>query len=104
LRIISRRKLREFWEEHSSARDAIESWYAFLNANDFVSPNQLRKVFNHVDFIGDGICIFNIKGNDFRLITHMMYQWNVVFILWIGTHADYDKLSEGDIKNLKKPK
>ena len=104
MRIISVKKLREFWEGHSTARDALESWNAFMKEANFENSNELRKAFNHVDFIGDGITIFNIKGNDFRLIVHMMYKWGVVFILWIGTHAEYDKLSEEDIKNLKNPK
>jgi mRNA interferase HigB len=54
--------------------------------------------------LGNGIVIFNIKGNDYRLIVDMMYAWQVVFVLLIGTHAEYDRLSDRDIHALKKPK
>ena len=73
--------MREFWEEKPDARDALESWNAFMLNSSFKNPNELRAVFNHADFIGNGITIFNIKGNDYRLIVHMMYKWQVVFIL-----------------------
>lgn len=70
----------------------------------FTHPNEIKQVFNHADFLGDGIAIFNIKGNDFRLIVHIIYRWQVVYILWVGSHAAYDKLSEEAIHKMKQPK
>jgi HTH-type transcriptional regulator/antitoxin HigA len=74
-----------------------------MKENRFVHPNELRTVFNHIDFIGDGVAIFNIKGNDYRLIVHIKYKWQVIFILWIGTHTEYDKLTKDQIKKMKEP-
>lgn len=98
------KKLREFWEKNSSSREALESWNAIMKAVSVDHPNELKEVFNHADFIGEGIVIFNIKGNDFRLIAHIKYRWQVVFVLWIGSHAEYDKLSKEDLKKLRHSK
>ncbi len=83
-----------FWEKNASARDALSSWNAIMKKASFQHPNEVKQVFNHADFLGDGMAIFNIKGNDYRLITHILYRWQVVYILWVGTHAQYDKLTE----------
>jgi len=104
MRIISVKRLRAFWEQNVGAREALESWNAFMKENRFGHPNELRTVFNHIDFIGDGVAIFNIKGNDYRLIVHIKYKWQVIFILWIGTHTEYDRLTKDQIKKMKEPK
>jgi mRNA interferase HigB len=104
MRVISKQTLRLFWERHPSARDGLESWYALMKESHFGHPAEVRRLFNHADFLGNGIAIFNIKGNDYRLIVDMMYKWQVVFVLWIGTHAEYDRLTERDIQAMKQPK
>ena len=104
MRIISKRTLRVFWEQHPAAREALESWNATMKSRDFQNPNEVKRVFNHADFLGDGVAIFNIKGNDYRLIVNIMYPWKVVFVLWIGPHKEYDKLTRETILRMKSPK
>jgi mRNA interferase HigB len=75
-------------------RNPIEKWIADVSAAQWTSYNELRFSFPSADHVGNGRVIFNIKGNDYRLIVIVLYVINVVEIRWIGTHAEYNKIKD----------
>ena len=90
VRIISKRKLREFWEEHPDAREPLLNWYNVTRKASWQNPVDLRKSFRHADPVGD-CTVFNIKGNDYRLITTVRYRKRRVYVLHVLTHSEYSK-------------
>jgi mRNA interferase HigB len=89
LRIISKRRLREFWEQHPEAKDPLLHWYRVTKKAAWRSLADVRMDFRHADPVGTGT-VFNIKGNHYRLIAGVRYEMQRVFVLKIMTHKQYD--------------
>jgi mRNA interferase HigB len=89
--IVGKRKLAEFSEKHADARKQIESWVALVEAAEWTSPMDVKEHFSSADFLGDGGCVFNIKGNTYRLYVKIAYKTKKVLVKEVGTHAEYDK-------------
>lgn len=92
VRIFSKGTLRTFWQKHPDSEDQLRSWHKVFSSTEFKSPNEIKALFGSADFIGDGKMIFNICGNHYRLIVKINYEKHLVFVLFVGTHKDYDKL------------
>ncbi len=90
MRVISRRTLREFWEKHSTARDSLLFWYDRISKSSVDNLAQLRQLFPSTDVVKN-FTVFNIGGNNYRLITYIDYQAQMIFIRAVLIHADYDK-------------
>ncbi len=90
MRVISRRSLREFWERHSKARNSLLLWYERVTKTVIENFAQLRQMFPSADQVSN-FTVFNISGNNYRLITYIDYQAQIIFIRAVLTHADYDK-------------
>jgi mRNA interferase HigB len=90
MRVISKRTLREFWEKHSTAKSSLLLWYERISNNIFDDFVKLRQMFPAADLVGN-FTVFNIKGNNYRLITYIDYQDQLIFIRAILTHSEYDK-------------
>ena len=90
MRIISKRKLREFWEKHPDAKDPLLDWYNVTRKASWQNLADARESFRHADPVGD-CTVFNIKGNDYRVITRIRYQAQRVYTLHVLTHKEYDK-------------
>lgn len=90
MRIISRRKLREFWLKHDQARKPLQAWYADVCQSIWRSPTQIKSIYKNASFVGNNRVIFNIKGNSYRLIVNINYLYSIVYIRFVGTHAEYD--------------
>ncbi|HAZ46651.1 MAG TPA: hypothetical protein DDW76_13865 [Cyanobacteria bacterium UBA11369] len=90
MRIITRRALREFWEIHPTAQPGLLLWYRRVSDGEFQSFNDLRGVFPSADLVGN-FTVFNISGNNYRLITYIDYEYQIIFIRAVLTHAEYDK-------------
>lgn len=90
MRIISRRSLRAFWEKHSNAQTGLLLWYQRVSDSEFQNFNDLRQGFPSADQVGN-FTVFNISGNNYRLITYIDYDYQIVFIRAVLTHAEYDK-------------
>ena len=92
MRIITTTRLREFYSRHLDSKIALEVWISRLKNIDISNLNELRQVANSVDLIGDNRVIFDIRGNKYRIITVVLVHRQIVYIRWIGTHAEYDKI------------
>lgn len=92
VRIISRKILREFWERHSDSEQPLKSWYQEANGVEWKSPNQIKEEYPSASFLANNRVVFNIKGNKYRLIVKINYDYCMVWVRFIGTHAEYDKI------------
>lgn len=92
MRIISKKKLRDYYSNNAQAEIPLTEWYFKMKASSAMNINELRMVFNSVDPV-NGYTIFNIGGNNYRLITAIHYNKQYCFIRAIWTHAEYSKRS-----------
>jgi len=90
MRIISKRRLREFWSEFPNAKQSLLSWYETVKKSEWENFSDVRESFRHADIYRDCV-IFDIGGNKFRLITKIRYKKKRAYIRFVLTHSDYDK-------------
>ena len=93
MRLISNKILREFWEKHSDSQQQLKSWYQEANNIEWESPNDIKRKYPSASFLENNRVVFNIKGNKYRLIVKINYDYKMVWIRFIGTHAEYDKIN-----------
>ena len=92
MRIIARSTLRAFWERHADAEQPLKAWFQDAFRMEWKSPTDIKKVYANASILPNNRVVFNIKGNDYRLIVHVRYDIGIVFIRFIGTHQEYDKI------------
>jgi mRNA interferase HigB len=92
MRVFSRGTLIKFWEKYPKSEKQLRALYDILKKNEFKNSNEIIEVFNTADVIKDGKIVFNICHNDYRLIIRFRYEKHLAFILFIGTHKEYDRL------------
>jgi mRNA interferase HigB len=97
MRIIALRTLREFWEKHENAEQALKAWYQEATDSRWNEPNDIKVRYPSADIIPGNRIVFNIKGNLYRLIVKIHYNTGIIFIRFVGTHAEYDKVDAADI-------
>jgi mRNA interferase HigB len=90
MHIITRVRLKEFWEKHPNAETSLRLWYKLTSAAQWQNFVELRQVFPSADQV-ENLTVFNIGGNNYRLITLVDYEYKKVFIRHVLTHAEYDK-------------
>jgi mRNA interferase HigB len=101
MRIIARNTLIKFWEVHPDAEQPLKSWFDETQNAFWDTPNQLKKQFRNASIITKKRVVFNVKGNSYRLIVDIEYRIGIVFIIWIGTHKEYDNINVKEIKYVK---
>lgn len=97
MRVISKKPLREFWEEHADAKAALQAWYENAQRSEWRTPDAIKRSYRNASIIGDNRVIFNIKGNDYRLVVKVHYDRGYVYIRFVGTHHEYDNIDAGKI-------
>ena len=97
MQVVSKRRLRLFWEQHRDAETPLRTWHATVEKAAWASPQDIRGQFGSVDFIADNRAIFNIGGNKFRLVAHVSYEFKAVLVKFIGTHAEYDEIDAATV-------
>jgi len=90
--ILSKKALRDFWRAHPDAEDALKAWYQEASQSSWRSPAEIKKLYANASIVADNRVVFNIKGNKYRLIVRIRYDSGIVFIRFIGTHAEYDRV------------
>jgi mRNA interferase HigB len=90
-RILSQKTLREFWEKHPASEQHLKTWYDTARKSDWRTPHDIKATYGNASIVGDNRVVFNIKGNDYRLIVKFNFERSWAFILFIGTHSEYDK-------------
>ena len=92
MHIISRRKLVEYWHSHPDSEPPLRAWFADAKKSTWKSPDDIKQRYGNASILPDNRVVFNIKGNTYRLIVVVEYSQGKVFIRFVGSHADYDKI------------
>ena len=90
MRIISRKALRECWDKHPNSKKPLQAWYADAKQARWKSPNDIKKIYCNASIVANNRVVFNIKGNDYRLVAAINYDFEVLYIRFVGTHKEYD--------------
>lgn len=97
MRVIAKKILREFWIKYPDCEQQLKSWYNEVNSAQWKSPNEIKKEFPSLSIIENSRYVFNIKGNNYRLIVKINFSYQIVWIRFIGTHSQYDKIDVANI-------
>lgn len=93
MRVIAKKILREFWEKHNDCEQQLKAWFQEASKADWKNPNEIKSEYPSASIVGNDRMIFNIKGNNYRLIVKINFDYQMVWIRFIGTHAEYDKIN-----------
>lgn len=94
MRVIAKRTLKTFWEQsgHDDAQSQLEAWHDIVLKADWKTPQDIKDLFKNASIVGNNRVVFNIAGNKYRLVVEIQYQAGIVWVKFIGTHAEYDKI------------
>jgi mRNA interferase HigB len=95
MRVIALSTLKAFWErnaEHLDAKEPTLAWYRHVLHADWTSPAAVKRDFGSASILKDGRVVFNLGGNKYRLVVWINYAYRVVYVRFIGTHAQYDRI------------
>lgn len=93
MRVISKRTLREFWTKHRDVEQALRAWHDETTVAVWKSPADIKRDYPSASIVGDNRVVFNIKGNNYRLVVRINYSYTVVWVRFVGTHAAYDRIN-----------
>ncbi len=105
MRIIARRTLREFVEKHAGHKDqpalkaALDAWFDEVRKAHWASATDVKRLYRTASIVTAERVVFNIKGNDYRLVTAIDFEKSIVWIKWIGAHKDYDEIDASEVKH-----
>lgn len=95
MRIIAKRTLRQFWENHPRGKEAetpLQVWYATVEGKDWAGPADVKASYGDASILKNSRVVFNISGNKYRLVVRINYPFRVIYIRFIGTHDEYDRI------------
>lgn len=92
MRVIAKKILRDFWVKHADCEQQLKSWYKETSKAEWKNTKIIKIGYPTASFLADNRIVFNIKGNNYRLIVRVNYDYQIVWIRFIGTHAEYDKV------------
>ena len=97
MRIIANKILREFWEIHPDCEQQLKSWFKETNKAVWKNSNDIKSEYPSASILINNRFVFNIKGNKYRLIVKINFEYEMVWVRFIGTHAQYDKINANNI-------
>ena len=97
MRVIARKTLKDFWERHPDAEQPLKAWHAEALHAAWLLPKDIKARYPAARLIAGNRVVFNIKGNKYRSITHVRYDLGRVYIRFIGTHPEYDKVNAATV-------
>lgn len=97
VRIIAKSTLRDFWIIHKDCEQQLKSWFDEAEKTNWVSPIELKQDYPSASILQDNRVVFNIKGNSYRLIVKINYIFGIIWIRFIGTHGEYEKVNAATI-------
>ena len=92
MRVISVKTLKEFWQKpgHGDSEQALRAWYSEAKEAEWAGPNDIKEQYHSASIIGNSRVVFNIKGNKYRLIVAIKYEFKIVYVRFVGTHKEYN--------------
>lgn len=99
MRIISRKRLRQFWEkrEYGDAEQPLKAWFREASKGDWSSPSAIKAMYRSASLVGKNRVVFNIAGNKYRLVIKVNYPYRLIYIRFVGTHRQYDEIDVTEI-------
>ncbi|MES2389915.1 MAG: type II toxin-antitoxin system HigB family toxin [Bacteroidota bacterium] len=97
MRVLSKTKLRDFWLTHPDAEKQLKEWYKVAVKSDWKNPYEIKSLYPKTSIIPGDRLVFNIKGNTYRLIVKISYHYQMIYVRFIGTHSEYDKIDVATI-------
>lgn len=97
MNIVAKKTLVDYYLKYPKAKEALEDWYTKTRKSHWANFADVRATFNSVDSVGNQHYVFNIKGNDFRLIVVIQFKHEYVYVRFVGTHAEYDKITDASL-------
>lgn len=97
LRVIAKRTLRDFWIKHGDSEQQSTAWYRETEKSEFKNLNELKIEYPSASILRDNRIVFNIKGYRCRLIVKFNFEYQICWIRFVGTHAEYDKINANEI-------
>jgi len=92
MRVFAKKILRQFWEKQTDSEEQLKTWYKEATKSIWTSPNDIKSGYPKASILKSGRVVFNICGNKYRLVVRVNYLRKWVFIRFIGTHSEYDKI------------
>ena len=97
MRVIARRTLREFWVRHADAAPPLLAWFREVESEEWQGPADVKARYPGASLLRGSRVVFNIKGNRYRLVVRIDYAFQLAFIRFVGTHAEYDRIDAGEV-------
>lgn len=97
MHVIARRTLCRFWASHPDAESSLRAWFAEAKNAAWTTPQNVKERYRSASFVGNDRVVFNICGDKYRLVVLIKYEFRTVYVRFIGTHAEYDKIDAEEI-------
>lgn len=98
MRVIAKKRLIAYWEKHRDAEQPLKAWYDEAIKAEWKTPQDIKNQYASASFLSNNRVVFNIKGNDHRLIVAVAYRLGVLYIKFVGTHAEYDRVDAATVE------
>ena len=92
MRIVAKKVLRQFWGIHPDAEQALRAWHTKTKRANWEATSDVKKDYGNASYVANNRAVFNIKGNQYRLVVAVNYPYRIVYIRFVGTHNEYDKI------------
>ena len=92
MRIIARKTLKEYYQVHPEVEQQLEAWYYEARHADWKTPEDIKRRYASASILANNRVVFNIKGNNYRLVVEINYNTGIIYIRFVGTHAEYDRI------------
>jgi mRNA interferase HigB len=92
MRIISKKTLKDYWAKEPAAKAALEAWHAEAKNAEWSSPADVKARYGTASILKDGRAVFNIRGNRYRLVVWINYDYFTIYVRFVGTHQEYDEI------------
>ncbi len=101
MRVVAVNTLRKFWQKYPSTEQSLKAWLQEVGHSNWESPQALKLHYRSASIITGKRVVFNINGNNYRLIVDVEYRLSIVFIVWFGTHSEYDLINSKTVTYVK---
>lgn len=101
MRIIAVNTIREYWDKYPNTEQSLKAWIQEIEHSEWDTPQALKLKYRNASILTGKRIVFNINGNKFRLIVDIEFRLKIVFIVWFGSHAEYDQIDSKTVKYVK---
>ena len=98
MNVLVKRAILYYINKYPKAKTPLLTWFSEFSKTNFVNFNELKKVYGTAGIVANNRVIFNIKGNDFRLVVMVNFKQLAAYVIWFGTHKEYDKIDTETIE------